>query len=257
MVLRAKVDMAHPNLNMRDPVLYRILHAEHHRTGDKWCIYPMYDYTHGQSDALEFITHSLCTLEFENHRALYDWFLENLPVPSRPRQIEFSRLNLNYTVMSKRKLLQLVTEGHVSGWDDPRMPTLSGIRRRGLSADSDPQFLQDHRDHQVREHQRLRPPRERRPRSAEQGLPPRYMAVLDPIRVVLTNYPEDQVEEMEAINPPRESRKREFDERSPFRARLFIEREDFMEDPPKKFFRLSPGAEVRLRASAISSAVKK
>ncbi|MDP4585614.1 MAG: glutamine--tRNA ligase/YqeY domain fusion protein, partial [Verrucomicrobiales bacterium] len=245
MVLRAKVDMAHPNLNMRDPVLYRIVHAEHHRTGDKWCIYPMYDYTHGQSDALEHVTHSLCTLEFENHRALYDWFLENLPVPSRPRQIEFSRMNLNYTVMSKRKLLQLVTEGLVSGWDDPRMPTICGIRRRGYPPAAIRNFcktigitkFQSTNDFALLENA---------VREVLNQEAARYMAVLDPIRVVITNYPEGQVEEMEAVNHPE---KPEAGTRLvPFSRELFIEREDFMEDPPKKFFRLSPGTEVRLRS---------
>ena len=244
MVLRAKVDMAHPNLNMRDPVLYRIVHAEHHRTGDKWCIYPMYDYTHGQSDAIEFITHSLCTLEFENHRALYDWFLESLPVPSHPRQIEFSRLNLNYTVMSKRKLLQLVTEGRVSGWDDPRMPTLCGIRRRGYPPAAIRNFCKTigiTKFESTNDFALL----ENAVREVLNKEAPRYMAVIDPIRVVITNYPEGQVEEMEAVTHPEnpESGTRTV----PFSRELFIEREDFMEDPPKKFFRLSPGVEVRLR----------
>jgi glutaminyl-tRNA synthetase len=200
-VLRAKIDMAHPNLNMRDPVLYRILHAEHHRTGKRWCIYPMYDYTHGQSDAIEHITHSLCTLEFENHRPLYEWFLENLPVPSTPRQIEFSRLNLTYTVMSKRRLLQLVTEGHVKGWDDPRMPTISGIRRRGYPPEAIRQFCktigitkyESTNDIALLE-AAVREVLNRKAR--------RFMAVLDPIKVVIENYPEGQVEELEAINNP-------------------------------------------------------
>lgn len=244
-VLRAKIDMAHPNLNLRDPVLYRILHAEHHRTGDAWCIYPMYDYTHGQSDALEHVTHSLCTLEFENHRALYDWFLENLPVPSRPRQIEFSRLNLNFTVMSKRKLLQLVTEGHVSGWDDPRMPTISGIRRRGYPPEAIRQFCKTigiTKFESTNDFALL----EAAVRDVLNRTAPRYMAVLDPIKVVLTNYPEDLVEEMEAMNNPEDpgagSRL------VPFSRELYIDREDFMEVPPPKYFRLSPGAEVRLRS---------
>ncbi len=201
MVLRAKVDMAHANLNMRDPVLYRILHAEHHRTGDKWCIYPMYDYTHGQSDALEYVTHSLCTLEFENHRLLYDWFLENLPVPSRPRQIEFSRLNLNYTVMSKRKLLQLVNEGYVKGWDDPRMPTLSGIRRRGYPPTAIRNFCKTigiTKFESTNDYALL----ENAVREVLNQEASRFMAVLDPIRVVVTNYPEDQVEMLKAINHP-------------------------------------------------------
>lgn len=244
-VLRAKIDMAHPNLNLRDPVLYRILHAEHHRTGDQWCLYPMYDFTHGQSDALEHITHSLCTLEFENHRALYDWFLENLPVPSRPRQIEFSRLNLNYTVMSKRKLLQLVTEGRVSGWDDPRMPTISGIRRRGYPPEAIRQFcktigitkFESTNDIALLE----AAVREVLNRTAS-----RYMAVLDPIKVVITNYPEDLVEEMEAANHPEDPAAGT--RHVPFSRELYIEREDFMEVPPPKYFRLSPGKEVRLRS---------
>jgi glutaminyl-tRNA synthetase len=244
-VLRAKIDMAHPNLNLRDPVLYRILHAEHHRTGDAWCLYPMYDYTHGQSDALEHVTHSLCTLEFENHRALYDWFLENLPVPSRPRQIEFSRLNLNYTVMSKRKLLQLVTEGHVSGWDDPRMPTISGIRRRGYPPEAIRNFCKTigiTKFESTNDFALL----EAAVRDVLNRTAPRYMAVLDPIKVVLTNYPEDLVEEMEAMNHPEDpgagSRL------VPFSRELYIDREDFMEVPAPKYFRLSPGAEVRLRS---------
>lgn len=244
-VLRAKIDMAHPNLNLRDPVLYRILHAEHHRTGDAWCLYPMYDYTHGQSDALEHVTHSLCTLEFENHRALYDWFLENLPVPSRPRQIEFSRLNLNYTVMSKRKLLQLVTEGRVSGWDDPRMPTISGIRRRGYPPEAIRNFCKTigiTKYESTNDFALL----EAAVREVLNRTAPRYMAVLDPIKVVLTNYPEDLVEEMEAMNNPEDpaagSRK------VPFSRELYIDREDFMEVPPPKYFRLSPGTEVRLRS---------
>jgi len=244
-VLRAKIDMAHPNLNLRDPVLYRILHAEHHRTGDAWCLYPMYDYTHGQSDALEHVTHSLCTLEFENHRALYDWFLENLPVPSRPRQIEFSRLNLNYTVMSKRKLLQLVTEGHVSGWDDPRMPTISGIRRRGYPPEAIRNFCKTigiTKFESTNDFALL----EAAVREVLNRTAPRYMAVLDPIKVVLTNYPEDLVEEMEAMNNPEDpgagSRL------VPFSRELYIDREDFMEVPAPKYFRLSPGAEVRLRS---------
>ena len=245
-VLRARIDMAHPNLNLRDPVLYRILHAEHHRTGNQWCIYPMYDFTHGQSDALEYVTHSLCTLEFENHRPLYDWFLENLPVPSKPRQIEFSRLNLNYTVMSKRKLLQLVQDGHVDGWDDPRMPTISGIRRRGYPPEAVRNFcktigitkFQSTNDIALLESA----VRDVLNRDAA-----RFMAVLDPIKVVITNYPEDQVEEFDAVinpqQPDRGTRK------VPFSRELYIERDDFMEDPPKKFFRLAPGKEVRFRCA--------
>ena len=251
-VLRAKIDMAHPNLNLRDPVLYRILHAEHHRTGDAWCLYPIYDYTHGQSDALEHVTHSLCTLEFENHRALYDWFLENLPVPSRPRQIEFSRLNLNYTVMSKRKLLQLVNEGHVSGWDDPRMPTISGIRRRGYPPEAIRNFCKTigiTKFESTNDFALL----EAAVRDVLNRTAPRYMAVLDPIKVVLTNYPTDLVEEMEAMNHPEDP---EAGSRLvPFSRELYIDREDFMEEPPPKYFRLSPGSEVRL--SSGSSAAKR
>ncbi|MDF1849948.1 MAG: glutamine--tRNA ligase/YqeY domain fusion protein [Verrucomicrobiales bacterium] len=245
-VLRARIDMAHPNLNMRDPVLYRIVDAVHHRTGDAWKIYPMYDFTHGQSDALEYVTHSLCTLEFENHRPLYDWFLDNLPVPSRPRQIEFSRLNLNYTVMSKRKLLQLVTDGYVSGWDDPRMPTISGIRRRGYPAEAIRSFcktigitkFKSTNDIALLESS----VREVLNRDAK-----RYMAVLDPIKVVITNYPVDQVEEFDAVINPEDP---ELGTRKvPFSRELYIERADFMEDPPKKFFRLAPGKEVRFRCA--------
>ena len=245
-VLRARIDMAHANMNMRDPVLYRVLHASHHRTGDKWCIYPMYDFTHGQSDALEHITHSLCTLEFENHRPLYDWFIDNLPVPSRPRQIEFARLSLNYTVVSKRKLLQLVTEKHVSGWDDPRMPTLSGLRRRGYPPEAIRNFCAEvgmtkfNATHDVSLLENAA--REVLNRTAQ-----RRMAVLDPIKVIITNYPEDLVEEMDVINNPEDpsagTRK------VPFCRELYIERDDFMEDPPKKFFRLAPGQEVRFRCA--------
>lgn len=245
-VLRARIDMSHPNLNLRDPVLYRILDAEHHRTGETWKIYPMYDFTHGQSDALEFITHSLCTLEFENHRPLYDWFLENLPVPSRPRQIEFSRLNLNYTVMSKRKLLQLVTEGHVSGWDDPRMPTISGIRRRGYPAEAIRNFCKTIGITKFKSTNDIAL-LESSVRDVLNREANRYMAVLDPIKVVITNYPEDQVEEFDAVINPEDpdlgTRK------VPFSRELYIERDDFMEDPPKKFFRLAPGKEVRFRCA--------
>ncbi len=246
-VLRAKIDMASGNLNMRDPVMYRILKATHHRTGDKWCIYPMYDFTHGQSDSLEGITHSICTLEFEDHRPLYDWFLRELEI-YRPQQIEFARLNLNYTLLSKRKLLQLVQEKYVNGWDDPRMPTLSGMRRRGYP----PAAIRDFCDrigvaksnstidfalleHCVREDLN---------RTA-----PRVMAVVRPLKVVLENYPEDQVEELTAENNPEDpsagSRK------IPFSRVLYIEQDDFMEDPPKKFFRLAPGREVRLKHAYI------
>ncbi len=243
-VLRAKIDMASGNINMRDPVIYRILHAHHPRTGDAWCIYPTYDFAHGQSDAIEHITHSLCTLEFEDHRPLYDWLVEHLSVPSAPRQIEFARLNLSYTVLSKRKLLQLVKEGYVDGWDDPRMPTLSGIRRRGVPPEAIRNLIDKvglaKRDsvvdyalfeHCIREI--LNTDAQRR------------MAVLNPLKVVITNYPEGEIEELEAINNPEDpdagTRK------VPFGRELYIERDDFMEDPPKKFFRLAPGREVRLR----------
>lgn len=241
--LRAKIDMASANINLRDPVMYRVLRAHHHRTGDDWCIYPMYDWAHGQSDSIESITHSICTLEFEDHRPLYNWFCENLEI-HHPRQIEFARLNLNYTVMSKRKLLQLVQEGHVSGWDDPRMPTVSGLRRRGYTPESIRTFCEKIGvakmistidvgvlEGCVREHLN--------------AVANRVMAVLDPIKVVLTNYPEDQVELMEAVNNPEDAAagKREI----PFSRELFIERNDFMEDAPRKFFRLKPGGEVRLR----------
>jgi glutaminyl-tRNA synthetase len=242
--LRAKIDMAHPNLNMRDPVMYRILRATHHRTGDAWCIYPTYDWTHGQSDAIEGITHSLCTLEFENHRPLYDWFLDNLPVAHRPRQIEFAAVGLTHTVMSKRFLRQLVQQGHVAGWDDPRMPTIAGMRRRGIPPEAIGSFIREigvtkaegmiesaFLEHHVRQHLN---------RCA-----PRVMAVLNPLRVILTNYPEGQAESLPAVNNPEdpEAGTRQV----PFARELFIERDDFMEDPPKKFFRLAPGREVRLR----------
>lgn len=242
-VLRAKIDMASPNLNLRDPVMYRILYAEHHRTGKRWCIYPTYDWTHGLCDSIEGITHSLCTLEFEDHRPLYDWFLEALGV-YRPQQIEFARLNLSHTVLSKRKLMTLVSEGHVSGWDDPRMPTLSGLRRRGYTPEAIRNFCERigvaKRDSMVDvaflEHC-LREDLNKRA--------PRVMGVLRPLRVILENYPEERVEELEAINNPEDpsagTRK------VPFSRELFIEREDFMEDPPKKFYRLAPGREVRLR----------
>ncbi|RLC71966.1 MAG: glutamine--tRNA ligase [Chloroflexi bacterium] len=241
--LRAKIDMAHPNVLMRDPVMYRIMHATHHRTGDKWCIYPMYDFTHCLSDSIERITHSICTLEFENNRALYDWFLDELGV-YHPQQIEFARLNLSYTVLSKRKLLQLVEQGHVSGWDDPRMPTLSGLRRRGYT----PEAIRDFCDligvakansivdvalleHCLRQDLNKRAPR--------------VFGVLRPLKVVIDNYPEDLVEEMECINNPEDpgmgTRK------VPFSRVLYIERGDFREDPPRKWFRLAPGREVRLR----------
>jgi glutaminyl-tRNA synthetase len=243
-VLRAKIDMASGNINLRDPVLYRILHAHHPRTGDAWKIYPSYDYAHGQSDAIEHITHSICTLEFEDHRPLYDWCLENLPVPSRPRQYEFARLNLSYTILSKRVLTKLVQDGHVTGWDDPRMPTLAGLRRRGVP----PAALRDFvkrigvakansvvdvamLDFSIRE--------------ALNKTALRRMAVLRPLKVVIENYPEGQSEELEAVNHPDDAsagtRKIQFG------REIYIEQDDFMENPPKKFFRLSPGSEVRLR----------
>ena len=242
--LRAKIDMASPNINMRDPVLYRILHAEHHRTGDKWCLYPMYDYAHPISDALEGITHSICTLEFEDHRPLYDWTLDNLPVPCHSQQIEFARLNLSYTVMSKRKLLNLVNEGHVAGWDDPRMPTLAGMRRRGYPAEAIRHFCERigvaKRENLVDLALLEYCVREDLNRRA-----PRVMGVLRPLKVVLDNYPEGRVEELEAVNNPEDpaagSRK------VPFSRVLYLEREDFLEEPPKKFYRLAPGREVRLR----------
>ena len=245
-VLRARIDMSSPNLNMRDPVLYRIRHETHHRTGDAWCIYPMYDFAHPVSDALEGITHSLCTLEFEDHRPLYDWVVENIPLPSRPRQIEFARLNLNYTVMSKRKLLRLVEEGHVTGWDDPRMPTLAGLRRRGYTPESIRAFCDRIGvarrenvidvallEYSVREHLNR--------------VAPRVMGVLRPLRLVITNYPEGQVEELETPNNPEDASAGA--RRVPFSRELFIERDDFMENPPNKFFRLAPGREVRLRSA--------
>ena len=242
-VLRAKIDMASPNLNMRDPVLYRILHASHHRTGDKWCIYPMYDFTHGQSDSIEGITHSICTLEFEDHRPLYDWFLDTLGI-YHPRQIEFARGVLTYTVMSKRKLRLLVSEGHVRGWDDPRMPTLAGLRRRGYTPESirdfwqragvskanttvDPALL----EHCIREDLNKRAPR--------------VMAVLNPLKVVIENYPTGQVEWVEAVNNPEDEGMGA--RQLPFGRELYIERDDFREDPPRKWFRLAPGREVRLK----------
>ncbi|MBN1808155.1 MAG: glutamine--tRNA ligase/YqeY domain fusion protein [Planctomycetes bacterium] len=242
-VLRAKIDMSHPNLNMRDPVIYRILHASHHRTGDKWCIYPMYDWAHGLEDSIEGVTHSICTLEFENHRPLYDWFLDALDI-YHPRQIEFARLNLSYTVMSKRLLLELVRSGSVSGWDDPRMPTISGMRRRGCSPQSIRTFCNrigvakvnstvslEFLEHCVREDLNLSSPR--------------FMGVLDPVRLIIDNYPEGESDELDAVNNPEDpsagSRK------VTFSRELFIERDDFMEDPPGKFYRLAPGREVRLR----------
>ncbi len=247
-ILRAKIDMASPNLNLRDPALYRIMHAEHHNTGNAWCIYPMYDFAHPLEDALEHITHSLCTLEFENHRPLYDWFIENCPVPSKPRQIEFARLNLTYTVMSKRKLLQLVQENHVSGWDDPRLPTISGIRRRGYTPDAVRNFCKRVGitkyngttdvallEYEVRDHLNK--------------IAPRRMAVLDPVKLVLTNWPEGHEEDVEVVNNPENPE--EGKRRIALTREVWIERDDFMEDPPKKFFRLGPDRCVRLRGGYI------
>jgi len=242
-VLRAKIDMGSPNLNMRDPVIYRILRAEHHRTGNKWCIYPMYDFTHCISDSIEGITHSICTLEFEDHRPLYDWFLDELKL-YHPQQIEFARLNLSYTVMSKRMLLELVEQGYIRGWDDPRVPTISGLRRRGYTPESIRDFSERigvaKRDsvvdialleHCLREDLNKRAPR--------------VMAVLRPLRVVIDNYPGDKVEELDAVNNPEDSGMGT--RKLPFSRVLYIEREDFLEDPPKSFFRLAPGREIRLR----------
>ena len=242
-VLRAKIDMSSPNLNLRDPVIYRILKASHHRTGDKWCIYPTYDFTHGQSDSIEGVTHSICTLEFEDHHPLYDWFLEELEI-YHPQQIEFARLNLSYTILSKRRLMELVENGHVKGWDDPRMPTLSGLRRRGYTPEAIRNFCDRvgvaKRDtvidvalleHSIREDLNRRAPR--------------VMAVLNPLRVVIDNYPEGQVEQLETVNNPEDP---SMGSRTvPFSRELFIEQDDFREDPPKGFFRLSPGREIRLK----------
>jgi len=242
-VLRAKIDMAHKVLLLRDPIMYRIRKVEHHRTGDAWCIYPTYDFTHGQSDSLEGITHSICTLEFENRRPLYDWYCETLGI-HHPQQIEFNRLNLTYTLMSKRRLLQLVNEGHVSGWNDPRMPTLSGLRRRGYTPDSIRKLCESVG---VTKHNAMTDMvvLENQIREELNATANRRMAVLDPLKVVITNYPEGQSEELDAVNNPEDeaagSRK------VPFGRELYIERDDFMEDPPRKFFRLGPGREVRLR----------
>jgi glutaminyl-tRNA synthetase len=243
-VLRAKIDMASGNINLRDPVLYRILHASHPRTGTQWCIYPSYDFAHGQSDAIEGVTHSICTLEFEDHRPLYDWFLDNLPVPSRPRQYEFARLNLTYTVLSKRVLTELVRGGYVAGWDDPRMPTLAGMRRRGVPPEAIRDFVRrigvakanslvdvGMLDFSIRE--------------VLNRTAPRRMAVLRPLKVVIENYQEERGEELEAINNPEDPRAGMRKIR--FGRELYVERDDFMENPPKKFYRLSPGREVRLR----------
>jgi len=243
-VLRAKIDMASGNINLRDPVLYRILHASHPRTGKAWSIYPSYDFAHGQSDAIEGITHSLCTLEFEDHRPLYDWFIANLPVPSRPRQYEFARLNLSYTVLSKRVLTQLVRDGHVSGWDDPRMPTIAGIRRRGVPAEAVREFAKRvgvaRADSLVDVAMFEAPIRELLNKIA-----PRRMAVLRPLKVVIENYPAGAVEVLEAVNNPEDPAAGS--RRIQFSRELYVEQDDFMEHPPKKFFRLSPGKEVRLR----------
>jgi glutaminyl-tRNA synthetase len=248
-VLRAKIDMASPNMHMRDPVMYRIKHAVHHRTGDKWCIYPMYDYAHGQSDFIEGITHSICTLEFEVHRPLYDWFLDNIIGDpqvnlSRTRQYEFARLNLNYTVMSKRMLLKLVKERYVNGWDDPRMPTISGLRRRGYT----PESIRDFADRvgvAKRENVIDMSLLEFCIREDLNKRAQRILTVLDPLKVVIENYPEGQTEELEAVNNPEDDSMGT--RRVPFSRTIYIERDDFMEDPPKKYFRLSPGNEVRLR----------
>jgi glutaminyl-tRNA synthetase len=244
-VLRAKIDMASGNMNLRDPVMYRIRKTSHQRTGDAWCVYPMYDWAHGQSDSIEGVTHSLCSLEYEDHRPLYDWYLDALGI-YHPRQIEFARLNLNYTVMSKRRLLELVEGKHVHGWDDPRMPTISGLRRRGYTPESIRAFCErigvakrenlvdiGNLEHAIREDLNLRAPR--------------VMSVLNPVKVVIENYPEGQTEEVDVINNPEDASAGT--RKVPFGRVLYLERDDFMEDPPKKFFRLSPGKEVRLRCA--------
>ena len=245
-VLRARIDMASPNINLRDPVLYRILHAAHPRTGDAWCVYPTYDFAHGQSDAIEGVTHSICTLEFEAHRPLYDWLIENLPVPSRPRQYEFARLNLTYVVMSKRFLLKLVQGGHVRGWDDPRMPTIAGLRRRGFPAEGIRNFVTAvgvAKDNAVHEYAML----EHAIRDVLNRTAARRFAVLDPLKVVIENYPEGEFEEMDVVNNPEDPSAGH--RRVAFGRELWIERDDFMEEPPAKFFRLAPGREVRLRSA--------
>ena len=251
-VLRAKIDMASPNVNMRDPTMYRIRHVAHYRTGDQWCIYPTYDYAHPISDAIEGITHSICTLEFEDHRPLYDWFLDNVSVPCHPQQIEFARLNLTHTVMSKRRLLELVGKGHVSGWDDPRLPTLKGLRRRGYTPEAIRAFC-EHIGVQKRDGVVEMALLEHFIREDLNKRAPRVMAVLRPLRVVLENYAEGRVEEVEAVNNPEDptmgTRK------VPFSRVLYIERDDFREVPPKKFFRLAPGQEVRLRYAYIIKCV--
>ena len=245
-VLRAMIDMASPNMNLRDPILYRIVHATHPRTGDRWCIYPTYDFAHGQSDAIEGVTHSICTLEFEAHRPLYDWLIEHLPVPSRPHQYEFARLSLTHTVMSKRFLLGLVTEGRVRGWDDPRMPTIRGLRRRGFPAEGIRNFATEvgvAKADSVHEMAFL----EHSVRDVLNRTAPRRFGVLDPLRVVIENYPEGQVEDVDVPNNPEDADAGS--RRVPFSRELWIERDDFMEDPAPKFFRLAPGREVRLRAA--------
>ncbi len=246
-VLRAKIDMNSPNMNMRDPIMYRIRHANHHRTGDKWCIYPMYDWAHGQSDSIEKITHSICTLEFENHRPLYDWFVNELEI-HHPQQIEFARLNLNYTIMSKRKLLELVEGGYVKGWNDPRMPTISGLRRRGYTPESIRNFSEKvgvaKRDGVIDVALLEHSIREDLNKKAQ-----RVMAVLRPIKLIIDNYPEGKIEELEAVNNPEDSTMGS--RKVPFGREIFIEQDDFMENPPKKFFRLVPGGEVRLRYAYI------
>ncbi len=243
-VLRAKIDMAHTNLNMRDPILYRILKQSHHNTGDKWCIYPMYDFAHGFEDAIEGVSHSICTLEFEAHRPLYDWFLDNVSVPSRPHQYEFARLNLTYTLMSKRKLLELVTQRYVSGWDDPRMPTISGVRRRGYSPSAIRRFCRDigvSKANSLVDIEFLQYCiREELNRTTD-----RVMAVLNPLKVVIENYPEGQTEYLDALNNP-EAEEPTY-RKVPFTRTIYIEKDDFMEEPPRKFFRLAPGREVRLK----------
>lgn len=245
--LRAKIDMASPNLNLRDPVMYRIMHASHHRTGDKWCIYPMYDFAHGQSDSMERITHSICTLEFEDHRPLYDWFVEKLGI-FHPQQIEFARLNLTHTVMSKRKLLQLVQDGRVNGWDDPRMPTICGLRRRGYTPNAIRRFCKDigvsKTISTIDLHVLEKSIRDDLNKTAN-----RVMAVLRPVKLIIDNYPEGETEDFEAVNNPEDDAagKRKL----PFGRELYIDRDDFMEDPPKKYFRLRPGGEVRLRYACI------
>jgi glutaminyl-tRNA synthetase len=249
--LRAKIDMASPNFNMRDPIMYRILHASHHRTGDDWCIYPMYDYAHGQSDSIEGITHSICTLDFEDHRPLYDWYVEAIGI-YHPQQIEFDRLNLTYTLLSKRKLLQLVQDGHVAGWDDPRMPTLSGIRRRGYTPEAMRNFafsLGVSKTNGIVELGRL----EQAVREDLNKRALRVMAVLRPLKVVIDNYPEGQKDELDAINNPEDASAGT--RKVPFSKVLYIEQEDFREDPPKDYFRLAPGREVRLRYAYFIKAV--